>query len=199
MYQNPTERYTHPAMRFMPEGRVAMPNPRISVDRATSRIMPEGRVAKPMPRRPYDGEWSGNWRPHRVITTKTMGGLSDDIPTAPSLTPDPVNVTPFEQIQGSDSSSGGWLSNLVSGIGSIITPAAQALIGIKTAGVVQQAQQKTLAQTYNPQITAPAIQAQAWQNALQTGTGAMPSTALSLGALGLVAAGGLVLFLALRK
>ena len=84
-----------------------------------------------------------------------------DSPTHDDNTPTPQPV------------ASGW-SSLWSGLASIITPASQALAQTKAAAVVQQQQQKALAQTWNPAITGPALQAQAWQTAYQTGSGTAP-------------------------
>jgi hypothetical protein len=130
----------------------------------------------------------------------TMGGLADDIPTMPgtvaALAPASTWFTP---VQATADTGSNWLSDLFSGIGKVITPAAQALVGVKAAGVVQQQAQRTLAQTYNPAITAPAIQAQAWQAAYQDQTGVMPSAAISGTTIAVLAAVGIGALLLLRK
>ena len=148
----------------------------------------------PLPR------WSGAWNPHIRTKSQSMGALSDDIPTTPGVVAQVDAPSWFTPVQATAPSStgGNWLSNLFGGLASIITPAAQALVATKATGYVQQQQQKTLAQTYNPTLTGPAINAQTWQAAYTSGSGAAP-LGLSMGTLGLIAAGSLALYLIVKK
>ena len=56
-----------------------------------------------------------------------------------------------------------------------------------------------MAATYNPAITGPAIQGQAWQAAYQGGAGVMPTAALSGTTLAILAALGVGVYLIARK
>jgi hypothetical protein len=116
----------------------------------------------------------------------------------PGTVPQVAQTQGFAPIQPS-APEGSWISDLFSGLGKIITPAAQAIVQTKAAGAVAQQVQRTMAQTYNPSLTAPAIQAQAWQTAYQSGAGTMPTAAISGTTLALVAAAALGVYLIARK
>lgn len=162
---NPPMMFNRFRFRTAPEGRTPRPQP----------ITPEGRTPRPQPIAP---RWTGGWKPRAIIQTRSMGSLND------STSADPENYAPAPTPNPQQQASG-W-SSLWSGLSSIITPAAQALAQTKANAVVQQQQQKALAQTWNPAITGPALQAQAWQTAYQTGSGTAPlgisGTTLAIGA-----------------
>ena len=143
--------------------------------RFRNRATPEGHTPRPHPVTP---RWMGGWKPSAIVQTRSMGSLND------STSADPESYTPTPQPIASN-----W-SSLWSGLASIITPAAQAIAQTKAAAVVQQQQQKALAQTWNPAITGPALQAQAWQTAYQSGSGSAPlgisGTTLAIGAAAIV-------------
>lgn len=160
-------RFRRPSPRTAPEGRTPRPQP----------IKETSEASTPRPQ-PIAPRWTGGWKPRAVIQTRSMGSLND------ATSADPESYAPTPQPIAS-----GW-SSLWSGLASIITPAAQALAQTKAAAVVQQQQQKAMAQTWNPAITGPALQAQAWQTAYQTGSGTAPlgisGTTLAIGAAAVV-------------
>lgn len=134
---------------------------------------PEGKVPKPPP----VSRWSGVWRPRVVRETLTMGTLSDDL--APIVARDPaafgiltpmvaptVQPTPFQLPAQTTESPSIW-SSIMGGLSSII--------GARVGGEVARQQQQAAARAWNPAITGPAIQAQAWQQAYSGGTGIMPN------------------------
>lgn len=149
---------------------------------------PEGRRDTPMPRGPRavlppsSRRFVGRWHPRVLQLQGLEGGLGEDIPLWPSTIPAAAAPASSYQIQPTD--TGGWFSDL---LGKVLAPAATAYVTAKTGGIVAQAQQKTLAQTYNPAITGPAIQAQAWQQAYQQGAGVPPS-GISMRTVGIAAA-----------
>lgn len=151
--------------------------------------------------------WSGRFAPKNIRVINPMGGLGEDetiqpiaprgsdvfpeIGVAPTIGGRSIpTLSPVVEVSSGPSI---W-DSLFSGVGKVVGPAAQALVGIKANETVQQAQQRAMAATWNPYITGPALQAQAYQNAYAQGTGAAPmfSTGtmlvLGLGALGLVVA-----------
>lgn len=142
--------------------------------------------------------WVGNWKPRQIMAIRQLGGLGEDLPTFPAIVPTvaPSNLSPYVITA---QPSGGWLSDLFSGLGKIITPTAQAIAQTKAAGIIAQQTQRTMAQTYNPAITGPAIQGQAWQAAYQGGTGVMPTAAISGTTLAILAALSVGVYLIARK
>jgi hypothetical protein len=147
---------------------------------------PKTRPMEPMPN-PHAPRWLGNWHPRSVIQSKTLGAMAD------ATSSDPESYAPAPAASPAPSA---W-AGLWSGLASIIAPAATAYAGIKTTATLTQAQQRAQAQTWNPSITGPAIQAQAWQNAYQSGTGITPT--MSMGTMALVGAGILAVILITRK
>lgn len=161
---------------------------------------PEGRRDTPLPTGsravlpPASRRFVGRWHPRVMELQGLEGGLGEDVPLWPSTTPGAAAPAGSYQIQPTE--TGGWFSDL---LGKVLAPAATAYVAAKTGGIVAQAQQRTLAQTFNPAITGPAIQAQAWQQAYQQGAGVPPS-GLSMKTVGIAAAvvvGGLLVVKAL--
>lgn len=158
--------------------------------KGTKPFEPEGRVAKlqPVPK------WSGMWKPRVMRETLTMGTLSEDLAPLVAHDPEAFNIqalvaptvqgtTPFmlpPQSATQTESPSIW-SSLMGGLSSIVNA--------RVGGEVARQTQQAAARAWNPAITGPALQAQAWQQAYSSGTGAAP-LGLSTGAL---VAGGLVL------
>lgn len=156
---------------------------------------PEGIVPRP---RPFTG-WAGRWTPAtyaKVQTLGTLGELPQDAPAGSDWAPTPTPFTRNDNPTPSNNAAPSAWDNFFSGIAKVATPAAQALLGIKATGMIQQQQQKTLAATWNPALTNPALQAQAYQNAFMNGSGSLPISGTTLAMLG---AGALALFLIARK
>lgn len=197
-YQNPIS-----AVNFQPrpqttvEATIPRPTPRSSwFDRIAGATVPrptprtpgdyqgEATIPRPMPQAPLKSNrrnWVGRWTPETFNEARTMGALADDTTSTP-----PSNTAP----------SSAW-DNFFSGLAKVATPAAQALLGIKMTGLIQQQQQKTMASTWNPTLTNPALQAQAYQNAYNQGTGT--GLPVSMGTLALLGAGAVALFLIVKK
>lgn len=184
----PTKTHNRPAVNIQTQPR------RTWFDRVTANI------PRPTPRMPgdYQGEatiprpmpvmtpkstprWHGRWSPIAIEEGRPMGALADDTASTP-----PSNTAP----------SSAW-DNFFSGLAKVATPAAQALLGIKMTGLIQQQQQKTMASTWNPTLTNPALQAQAYQNAYNQGTGT--GLPISMGTLAMLGAGAVALFLIVKK
>lgn len=172
--------------------------------RKTGNLIPRPIPARPVPppaRSPRD-TWFGRFFPSAVKAETMSGALADDItsiaprdysflsavPTAPAIAP---------TVTSSGGGGSSWLDSLFSGIGKVVAPAATALVNIKTQGAVQQAQQQTMAQTWNPALTGPALQAQAYQAAYLSGSGQAPMSGTTLALLGVGALG--IILLATRK
>ena len=138
--------------------------------------------------------WRGRYTPKVISRERGPVMLADDgtesfVPLVPreDFTLPSVGITPTVSAPSGPS----FWDGLFSGLGKIVAPAAQAIVGIKAQGAVSQAQQQTMASTWNAGITGPALQAQAYQNAYLSGSGSAPlgtttMMMLGLGALGLV-------------
>lgn len=128
-----------------------------------------------------DDDWTGNTGPQ-----PPQEDIQPIIPrgdmTLPSIGVAPTTSAISTTVGGGGSSM--W-DSLFGGLAKIVTPAAQALVGIKANATVQQAQQRAMASTWNPALTGPALQAQAYQSAYMSGSGASPisSTTLIVGGL----------------
>lgn len=137
--------------------------------------------------------WAGRWTPATFGAVATRGAMGDGLPQ------DAVEGSGWIEpstLPSNSAPSSAW-DTFFSGIAKVATPAAQALLGIKATGVIQQQQQKTMAATWNPTLTNPALQAQAYQNAFNMGTGS--SLPISMTTLALLGAGALALFLIAKK
>lgn len=170
---------------------------------------------------PLKSQWFGSFVPETILRVKNMGTLGDDVTDTSSFLPSetlaPVStradiylpdvaVAPptipalrapatAQVLQDTSAPGGSIWDNLFSGIGKVVTPAAQALVGIATTGAVNRAQQQTLAATWNPSITGPALQAMAYRNAYATGMGTTAISGTTLALLG----GAAVLLIALSR
>lgn len=169
---------------------------RFSARAALAKIPPSERGHRPTPQpvRPPKA-WAGRFRPSRVLTTRTMGALGDDLVALSAPATVPIVSSSPTQNYTVTAEPMGWFDSLLS---NIIQPAASTYAKIQSTSLLQQAQQRSLAQTWNPALTGPAIQAQGWQAAYQGGTGA-PSLGLSGTTLAMLAGGGLLLWAVLRK
>lgn len=159
-----------------------------------NRRSPEGEVPRPMPRRPLSPHWAGAWHPRQIIQRETMGTMGDDLSFTPAVAPVVSYQTQTPLLQAEQPSA--W-SNLWSGLANIITPAAQAYAQTSATSALMQAQQRAAAQTWNPAITGPAIAAQSWQQAYQSGSGMTPT--MSIGTMALIGGGILAMVLITRK
>jgi len=157
-------------------------------------------------------QWAGSWAPKTLRRVNTLGALRDDdlsplVPSSPVDFPSILDVaspsygaglsqSPYIPIAASlpapspvSPSSGSIWDTLAGGLSSIV----KTVVG----GAVTQQQQKTMAATWNPALTGPALLAQQYQNAYATGIGTSP--AMTAGTLGLLAAGGLLLYAVFKR
>lgn len=164
---------------------------------------------------PYP-RWSGGFKPRRTIQIKTLGNLGDDSEIGPIATTNQVDYSMFTPIDvpppGGGNTGPQYLSpsfsplaptpaapsstpSLWSSLGNMLSSGLNSYAQTQTTAALQQAQQKALINTWNPALTGPALQAQAYQAAYTTGSAApMSGTTIAL-----IGAGLLGLFLLGRK
>lgn len=168
----------------------------------------EAPIPRPNPRAPFFNLWSGRFRPTAAVMAQATGALADDEgwtgntgpqPEAEELRPlDPRQPMDFPtiaiaptigpaSIPAISPTIGGGSAG--SSIWDSLTQGLTKVVAIRANAAVQQTQQKALANTWNPALTGPALQAQAYQQAYLSGTGASPISTTTLVVGGLVALG----------
>lgn len=167
---------------------------------------PMATLPKPGTQTKNTGKWAGRFMPKGVRRDRLSGMLGDDEwtgntgpqppqediqPIIPreTMTLPSIGVVSTPVSSSTVGSGGSVWDSLFGGLAKIVTPAAQALVGIKTNETVQRARQQALVNTWNPALTGPALQAQAYQSAFMSGSGASPISTTTLVVGGLVTLG----------
>jgi hypothetical protein len=170
----------------------------------------------PRPTNAEGPRWSGGFRPERITKAQTLGNLGEDelTPIEARPTVDWTNITPMDVPQPGAGNTGPQQNpyytpgvtaappvaapaqtSFWSGLGNLFGSTVSKLATMQSSAAIAQAQQRALAQTWNPAITGPALQAQAYQNAFLTSSG----TPMSTSTMALIGAGLLGIFLIARK